>query len=107
MKVHQDPGEDVKKVLPRIWYDEYRRRVWVNLFVWDSHMAIMLGRPRTIHLSDCTVNPPTDCDIPTDLSTRIPMPPSSEPWFTSYTTQLFNYALSHKIHDMLSSNTGS
>jgi hypothetical protein len=104
MKVYQGQEEEIKDVLPRIWYDEYQRRVWVNLFIWDSHMAVMLGRPRIIHLSDCTVKPPTDCEIPMDLSTRIPMPPSSEPWNSSYTAQVFNYKLCHKIHEMLSLN---
>jgi hypothetical protein len=105
MKVYQGREEDIKDVLPRIWYDEYKRRVWVNLFVWDSHMAIMLGRPRIIHMSDCTVKPPTDCEIPMELTTKIPMPPSSEPWISAYTIQSFTYGLSHKIHEMLSLNS--
>ncbi|EPE25792.1 hypothetical protein GLAREA_01704 [Glarea lozoyensis ATCC 20868] len=102
-KVFQSPGEEFTDVLARIWYGEYKRRLWVSLFIWDSHMAIMLGRPRIIHRSDCTVPTPTDCDIPTYALTRIPMPSSSG--FSSYTYQLFNYALSHKIHEMLSLNS--
>jgi hypothetical protein len=27
--------DNVEATLNLVWYDEYRRRVWINLFVWD------------------------------------------------------------------------
>ena len=105
--VVQAPGEDISDFLPRLWFDEYKRRLWVTVFIWDAHMALMLGRVRMINASDCTVMVPTDCDIPLDLTTRIPMPPSSAPWSSPYTAQIFHYTISHKIHEMLSSSAGN
>jgi hypothetical protein len=33
--VRQAAGDDVGEALTRLWYDEYKRRLWVSLFIWD------------------------------------------------------------------------
>lgn len=66
-------------------------------------MAMVLGRPRTIHREDCTTPPPLDCDFPSEPSKTVPLatnhvrqPP------TAITITMFWIAISHKVHDMLS-----
>ncbi|TEY87352.1 hypothetical protein BOTCAL_0003g00320 [Botryotinia calthae] len=97
-------GEDVGTRLEKLWYDEYKRKLWVTLFTWDSHMSAMLGRPRSINASDCTIKTPIDCSFPVDPSTTIPTPanlqyPHSPP--SNCSPQLFHYSLAQKIHEML------
>ncbi|KAF1991251.1 hypothetical protein K402DRAFT_369206 [Aulographum hederae CBS 113979] len=61
-----------EEFLETIWKNEQRKRTWVSLFVWDSKMALHLGRPMFIDLEACTVTAPTDCEIPTDRHMRLP-----------------------------------
>ncbi|KAK9241894.1 hypothetical protein V1506DRAFT_465493 [Lipomyces tetrasporus] len=100
--VRQPADGNLGEMLARLWYDEYKRRLWVNLFIWDSHMALTLGRPRTINANDCTIKTPTDCDIPEDPSTTVPTSIGSANVPSSYTPRLFMYEISHKIHKMRS-----
>lgn len=45
-EVRQAEGGDVEDTLVRLWYDEYKRRLWVTLFVWDrSGSATVEGCP--------------------------------------------------------------
>lgn len=95
-------GQDVAETLCRLWYDEHKRRIWVALFISDSHMSIILGRPRLINVGDCTVRTPFDCDIPGDPSRAIPgtTNPGGPP--SHYSLSLFNYAVGQFFHEMLS-----
>lgn len=34
-KVLQTPQSTVEETLGQLWYDEYKRRLWVKLFSWD------------------------------------------------------------------------
>ncbi|KAK9372533.1 uncharacterized protein V1513DRAFT_460508 [Lipomyces chichibuensis] len=99
-EVRQPADGNLGEMLGRLWYDEYKRRLWVNLFIWDSHMALVLGRPRTINANDCTIKTPTDCDIPEDPSTTVPTSIGTANVPSSYTPRLFYYEISHKIHKM-------
>src|SRR5438270_13132006 len=67
-----------------------------------SHMAIILGRPRAINANDCTVKTPLDCDIPEDPSKRVPSTTNLQDPPSSYSSQLFHYALGQMMHQMLS-----
>lgn len=95
-------GQNVGETLYRLWFDEHKRRIWVALFIADSHMSIILGRPRLINTSDCTVRPPLDCNIPSDPSTTIPgtIIPGTPP--SHYSLSLFNYAIGQLFHETLS-----
>ena len=37
--VHQEAADDVGDTLTRLWYDEYKRRLWVTLFIWDRSVS--------------------------------------------------------------------
>jgi hypothetical protein len=100
-ELHHTKEASVESKLESIWYDEYKKRLWVNLFNWDSHMALILGRPRMINVGDCTVTAPLDCDLPEEPSKTVPTTNRhSKP--TPFSTRLCQYTLSHKIHHMLS-----
>jgi hypothetical protein len=100
--LHHAIDEEVGKKLEATWHEEYKKRVWVKLFNWDSHMAMLLGRPRIINAADCTIKEPLDCNFPEHPSSTIPTPN----WHdrpSSYTFELCQYSISHCIHEMLSS----
>lgn len=65
-------------------------------------MAMLLGRPRMIHLDDCDVKPPMDCNIPKEPSAAIPMTvrPGDDNSITTVSAPLFRYALAYKVHEM-------
>lgn len=106
-KIHEDEihgdGFSVEESLLRIWDCEHRKRLWARLFIMDAHMAMALGRPRTIHREDCSAPPPLDCDYPSQPAQTVPRSTQHayEPPNT-FTPILFWISLSHKIHDMLS-----
>jgi hypothetical protein len=115
-----DQSGDVGDTLSRLWYDDYKRRLWIVLFTWDrlvdlflpslvsrfadkdSHMALVLGRPRIINSNDCNIRVPIDCTIPDDPSRVVPTaveegggsPPST------ITVSIFRYRISQLIHEM-------
>lgn len=98
--IRQGAGENIEETLSRLWYDEYKRRLWTTLFNWDSHMALILSRPRIINANDCTIKLPIDCDIPDQPSHTVPIAGQHTP--SSYSTRLCQYRISQKIHEMLS-----
>lgn len=106
-RIHEDEtqgdGLGVHESLLRLWECEHRKRLWARLFIMDAHMAMALGRPRTIHREDCSTAPPLDCDYPSRPAQTVPRsiqhdrsPPNT------FTPILFWIGLSHKIHDTLS-----
>ncbi|KAK6376592.1 hypothetical protein LTS17_007187 [Exophiala oligosperma] len=58
--------------LSRVWYEEYKRRLWMNLCTWDTLTAMILGRPRAIHPDDCDVEEPSECNIPQNPTICVP-----------------------------------
>lgn len=96
-------GLDVDETIRRLWYDEHRRRVWVSLFAWDAHMALMLGRSRMINAEDCTAQTPMDCDVPPNPAQVVPAPAIVSGRPSMYTSQLFKYTIARKIHEAMSS----
>lgn len=69
----------------------------------NSHMAMVLGRPRAIHREDCTTPPPLDCDFPLEPSQTVPIATNhARQAPSSITSTIFWINLSHKVHDMLS-----
>ncbi|KAM0420395.1 hypothetical protein ACHAPT_011815 [Fusarium lateritium] len=90
--------------LSQAWLAEHCQRLWATLFSWDSHMAVLLGRPRTINISDCTVATPIGCNIPLDRSNTFPTPVSPLAKPPVFANRLFTYALGKKMHEILSSS---
>jgi hypothetical protein len=64
-------------------------------------MSVMLGRPRAINASDCTIRTPIDCDFPTDPSKTVPTMIRPDGELSSYSTTIFQYELAHKVHELL------
>ena len=95
-------GKTVEETLENLWYEELRRRLWVSLFNWDAHMAMVLGRPRSINVADCNVEAPLDCDMPLSPPTTVPSSALTSQAPSLYTRHLFNNFISHKTHEMLS-----
>ncbi|PYH94493.1 hypothetical protein BO71DRAFT_279442, partial [Aspergillus ellipticus CBS 707.79] len=101
-KISQNANASVEETLSHLWYDEYKRKLWIKLFSWDSHMAFSLGQPRSINTSDCTIITPLDRDIPADPATTVPVAlfPHEPP--SSFTPHLFQYAVGQQIHESMS-----
>ncbi|KIM99198.1 hypothetical protein OIDMADRAFT_166834 [Oidiodendron maius Zn] len=97
-KVYQKAESEVEETLSQLWYDEYKRRLWIKLFSWDSHMAFTLSRPRTINCSDCTIRTPLDCDIPADPSSTVPTALAEHDPPSAFTPHLFQYAVCQQMH---------
>ncbi|KAJ6004889.1 hypothetical protein N7540_012688 [Penicillium herquei] len=101
-KVIQKAQSPLEETLDLLWYDEYKRRLWVKLYSWDSHMAFTLDRPRAINSSDCTIMTPLDRDIPADPAKTIPTALFSHEPPSSFTPHLFQYAVCQQIHEAMS-----
>lgn len=75
----------------------------------DSHMSMMLGRPRLINLDDCSIQVPIDCKFPNDPSTVVPTAirrgDNEAP--TPVSGHLFRYSISQLIHQMKSNGANS
>lgn len=61
------------EALEALWQAELRRRLWQILFLWDAHMAIVLGRPTTIDLSYGEAAKPLDAPRPQNRREIAPM----------------------------------
>jgi hypothetical protein len=62
-------------------------------------MSMLLGRPTLINDRHCTVTPPLDCNIPTDMrSPPIPRGPLDPP--TQSTHRLLDYQLAHIVNEI-------
>lgn len=98
--IQKNGTEEVKNTLALVWHDEMKRRLWLNLFVWDAAMAMILGRPRTINMDDCNFKPPTDCIYPENPLNTVPLPiqPGEKP--SAFSERLIEYQLSLRIHEM-------
>ncbi|KUJ10325.1 uncharacterized protein LY89DRAFT_689606 [Mollisia scopiformis] len=98
-----DQSGTVAETLTRLWKDEYRRRLWVILFIWDSHMSMMLGRPRLINLDDCDIQVPIDCKFPDEPSTVVPTAirnARDNEMPVPISGHLFRYSIAQLVHEM-------
>ncbi|EHK20805.1 uncharacterized protein TRIVIDRAFT_153605 [Trichoderma virens Gv29-8] len=101
-EIYQSSQSNIEETLSMFWYEQNKKRTWINLFVWDGYMAMILGRPRMIHMDDCDAKPPMDCNIPGDPSTAIPMTvrPEDRQSISTASAPLFRYAIARKAHEM-------
>ena len=95
-------SDNVSETLEALWYAEWKKRLWVSLFNWDAHMALVLGRPRSINAADCTVDPPLDCIMPASPPTTVPTNAVLSKKPSDYTRHLHHNFIAHKTHEMLS-----
>ncbi|KAL6813001.1 hypothetical protein GGI42DRAFT_161612 [Trichoderma sp. SZMC 28013] len=101
-EIYQSSETNVEETLSRFWYEQHKKRIWINLFVWDGFMAMILGRPRMIHMDDCDAEPPMDCNIPGDPAKAVPMTvrPEDSQSVSTASAPLFRYAMACKAHEM-------
>lgn len=38
--MRQAVGRSKEETLSMLWYDEYKRRLWMNLFIWDGYVKL-------------------------------------------------------------------
>ncbi|RDW88417.1 hypothetical protein BP6252_00449 [Coleophoma cylindrospora] len=98
-KGDEGPGSVADK-LCQIWHDEYRKRLWLNLFMWDIQMAMMLGRPTTIDTNTCKFTPPVNCSMPKNLSATVPELLKEGDTPSPFTERLLQYQLTLQILKM-------
>lgn len=104
LKLHLEPalhakGDTSADYLIETWHCEHRRRIWACLVAWDAHMALQLGRPRMVNISDCTAGKPTNCDTPRDMSrTLLRTTTASSDIPSHYTSHLVKYEIALMIH---------
>ncbi|RFU24785.1 hypothetical protein B7463_g11553, partial [Scytalidium lignicola] len=77
----------------QLWAMEDRRRLWLNIFLWDSEMGIVLGKPLNVNLRDCLTSPPVDVKVTENLKTTAPFPRGEFDKPTSLTLRLIEYRL--------------
>lgn len=93
-------GAGTPEDFPSLWRREIEKWVWVNLYIWDRFMGMILGRPTLIDDRHCTVTPPLDCNVPNDLTRGPPVPrgPLDPPGQS--TQRLFDYRLAHIVNEI-------
>ncbi|KAM0263351.1 hypothetical protein ACHAQJ_001207 [Trichoderma viride] len=98
--LHREDGkvevDDAETACTRLWTIEMRRRVWLNLYLWDSEMSMVLGKPMNIDIRDCWMYPPIDAHIPRNRKTTVPFPRAESDKPTPFTQRLIEYRL--QIH---------
>lgn len=71
-------------------------------------MSLSLGRPRTIHLEECSVRDPIDCDYPADRTKDYP--PLLRSWSglpSSFTPHWFQHQVGKMIHEVVSTGVNT
>jgi hypothetical protein len=77
-----DKPEDI---LESLWTEQFRRRLWLVLSLWDIHMAIVLGRPTTL---DCRDGKPAfPIDAPGKFPKDSPLHPILRQVLTPYSSR--------------------
>ncbi|KAH0350556.1 hypothetical protein KCU83_g4806, partial [Aureobasidium melanogenum] len=104
LNLHREPrfppsDLDASKNLEQFWFQEYGRRVWINLFCWDSGTAMNLGRPRMINAKDCDIILPVDQSFPDNLSHTVPIS-QNQHTPSPLSLLLFRYKIAGKIHEI-------
>ncbi|CAD0087711.1 unnamed protein product, partial [Aureobasidium vineae] len=104
LNLHREPRSlaklhDSSETLEQFWFQEYGRRVWINLFCWDSGTAMNLGRPRMINAKDCDIILPVDQSFPDDPSQTVPNP-KDEHTPSPLSLLLVRYSIAGKVHEI-------
>lgn len=66
----------------------------------SRYMAIPLGQPFFINSKECTVTPPTECDIPTDRLKRVPVGRSESEKPSIVTERVLRLQISLRFHEI-------
>ncbi|CAM1510749.1 Fc.00g082620.m01.CDS01 [Cosmosporella sp. VM-42] len=96
--VEQASDNSLESNLLRTWDLEHQKRIWTRLFILDSLLALMLGRPRLINREDFSTPIPLNIEYPKDPVRTLPLSSDNSP----FSGMLIFLTLAHKIHDILS-----
>ncbi|KZF26855.1 hypothetical protein L228DRAFT_280005 [Xylona heveae TC161] len=94
--------QSMEETAEALWETELRRRLMMHIYLWDSQMAVVLGRAVTINLRDCDFKAPTDTPIPRNRRETIPVArhPRSAPNPT--TIRIHEYEMHKRLPEIMS-----
>ena len=103
--LHLEPeipaSNKIEDLLQTLWGNEERKRVWLNVFVWDVEMAMVFGRPAYTNMQiDAPLIPPVDCMIPQDRLHRVPTSKMDSDGPTPMTERVLRYQLSLRVKEV-------
>lgn len=90
-----------KRALESLWLAEVRRRIWTDLQLWDTHMALVLGRPTSIDHRDVNIALPIDTLPTKNYTAAAPLPRSESDPPTPLTMLIYNSKFLHILQDIL------
>src|SRR5271169_2325199 len=56
------------------FHQEFRRRIWANIYILDAYQSVVYGRPPIIQDAECDVDPPSASIDDAELSPDMPVP---------------------------------
>ncbi|OCT51656.1 hypothetical protein CLCR_08064 [Cladophialophora carrionii] len=99
MGLHRDDGKlyasDAESAIEELWEVVLRRRLMLNLYLWDSQMGMVLGKPLNFKPNDYTIIVPTDCEIPRNRTSMAPFQRAESDKPNTFTVRLLEYHI-HK-----------
>ncbi|EXJ58666.1 hypothetical protein A1O7_06094 [Cladophialophora yegresii CBS 114405] len=97
--LHRDDGklyaDDAESAIEELWEVVLRRRLMLNLYLWDSQMGMVLGKPLNFKSDGYTIIPPTDCEIPRNRTSTAPFQRTEYDKPNTFTVRLLEYHI-HK-----------
>lgn len=102
---HKDPVDRApkspEKALEALWLVEQRRRMWLNLQMWDAHMGLILGRPTVIDINEDKITVPID--TPSTINRRLsaPLPRAIDDPPTPLTMLITNTRFLYALREIL------
>ncbi|TVY33541.1 hypothetical protein LSUB1_G006541 [Lachnellula subtilissima] len=101
----RNPDAKPADVLENLWIEQFRRRMWLIISLWDIHMAIILGRPTTIDPRDGKPPFPIDAPAPRNRREEAPSPRTEADVPTPLTMLLWNtennFAKVEQMHKLI------
>jgi hypothetical protein len=86
--------------LDHLWQEQFRRRMWGVLTLWDIHMAIILGRPATVDSRYSKLVMPIDTPTPRNRRAMAPTPRTSDEPPTPLTSLIWSFELSEFLWEI-------
>jgi hypothetical protein len=95
-----DHAATAEDALENLWVEQFRRRMWAILTLWDVHMAIVLGRPATIDPRHAVPILPIDAPIPKNRRIVAPSPRTDSDPPTPLTALVWIFGMSTIMWDI-------
>lgn len=95
-----DPAATAEDTIEKLWIEQFRRRMWAILTLWDVHMAIVLGRPATVDSRHAILVVPIDAPIPKNRRLIAPSPRTDSDPPTPLTALVFTIGMAAIMWDI-------